>query len=279
MVEQGSRQGRYTIIIYKANCVQDARRTLRDFDEQMLESVLSGEGDNETKIASIMKSYNASVVGLKDKNNQLIESEKKWKSKVTDFEAKVAESDARIVELTEQIKSKVDDKSKEEFYNNQLALKQKSYDEALQKLTAERDEYRQYKIETLKQKEIAKGLEGLQFVDKNLEKAYIALVLAENNFEAKDIDGQVVFINKENELLSDVMKNFALSDSGKSFIANGVKGGGASGSGNTSKMNTPGVTSNPWKKETRSLRQQTLIYKQNPELARQLAREAGFEIR
>ena len=240
----------------------------------MLNGILSGEGEVSDKVTKIIGEYNKSVLGLKEKNQNLILTEKGLKTKITELETKSGEYETQVTDLTEQLKKKVEDKSAEEFYNNQLAKEKKVFEEALAKLTAERDEFKKYKIENLKTQEIAKGIDGLKFVDKNLEKAYVALVLSENRFEPKEIDGQTVFLNDEQKLLSDVLKEYALTENGKSFIANSISGGGAKGS---VKTNT-GSMVNPFKRETRSLKAQNELFKTNPELARQLASEAGIKL-
>ena len=242
-----------------------------------MNGVLSGEESNDDKVTKIISGFNAEINGLKVKNQELIGAEKKLKDSINSYETGKSDYEKQIAELTEQLKSKNDDKSKEEFYNNQLALKQKAFDEQLKKITDERDEFRKYKIENLKTQAINKGIEGLKFVDDSLKEGFIALVMANHHFEPKEIDGQTVFLDSEQKQISDVLKEFALSEKGKSFIANGITGGG-SGTG-TSSVSTGSIV-NPFKKETRSVQKQMELYR-NPatrNLARQLAEEAGIKL-
>lgn len=173
-----------------------------------------------------MSAYNASVNGLKEKNQQLIGSEKKLKETIAEFELGKSEYEKQVASLTEQLKSKVDDKTKDEFYNNELAKKQKAYDEAVGKLKDECENLKKYKIETLKTQAINKGIEGLKFGDDALRDGFVALVMSQHKFEPTEIDGQTVFLDSDKKQISDVLKEAALSEKGKSFIANGISGSG-----------------------------------------------------
>lgn len=230
----------------------------------------------DDKVTLIMSEFNAEINGLKSKNQELIGKEKKYKSDLDAMTTKNGDFEKQISELTKQIKNSTDDKSKEEFYNNQLALKQKAFDEQIKLLMEERDTYKKYKIETLKTAEINKGIEGLKFVDDALKEGYIAVCLANNHFEPKDIDGKTVFLNDDQKQLSDVLKEFALSEKGKSFIANGNSGGGAS----SATQNTNGVATSTRENGKLDISQLMQMYK-NPatkNIAKQMAVEAGLKV-
>ncbi len=102
-------------------------------------------------------------------------------------------------------------------------------------------------------------------VKPELRKAAMALLRTTAEI---DDDGKISLGDKP---LSEAIKEWAKSDEGKAFIANGNSGGGANGSG---KGNQGGDT-NPWAKGTWNLTEQGKIYKADPNRARELAKAAG----
>lgn len=61
----------------------------------------------------------------------------------------------------------------------------------------------------------------------DLKNGFIATVLMQNNFEAKDIDGTLMFLNAQNKTIQDVMHDFALTPEGKAYIKNPSSGSNA----------------------------------------------------
>ena len=110
-----------------------------------------------------------------------------------------------------------------------MEIKQKDFDKSLQTLTAERDFYKASHIKRLQDDAINAGIEGLQFRDDAHKKFFIRAVTTDNDFEAKDIDGTTVFVNKNNVTLQDVLKNYATTAEGKECLKPLTSGGGAQG--------------------------------------------------
>ena len=81
-------------------------------------------------------------------------------------------------------------------------------------------------------KAIEKGIENLNFIH-GLKDGFIARVLSMNDFQAKDVDGTLMFLNKDNHTIEDAINAFASTQEGKAYIANPSTGGGARGSANT----------------------------------------------
>lgn len=240
------------------------------FTKEYVTEVLGKDIELEEKVALLSQQHEADVRGLKSKNTELLSKLDSSKKDKETIEQKIAEYENQVKDLEEEIKKKADDNSKE-YFEAQLAKIEKESAENLAKVESERDMYKTSHLTRLKNDAIAKGLSGLHFVDDSLKEAFVALVLSRNEFVADTIDGEQVFLNKEHKPIEDVMKEMALSDIGKSFIANGNGGGGGSGS------NKPNSTKeNPFK--TGSLAEQSKLYRENPELAKKLAAEAGVKL-
>jgi hypothetical protein len=245
-----------------------------DFNEEFVKDVLSKEDVSaDDKVTQIISAYNTSVNGLKVKNQELIGSEKKLKDSITDYETKKTDYEKQIESLTEQIKTASNDKTKEEFYNNEIAKREKTFNEKLKELTKERDEYKSYKMESLLKDSINKGIEGLHFGDDALKEGFIALVMSQHKFEPTDIDGKTVFLDSDKKQVSDVFKEFAMSEKGKSFIANGISGGGDK----TPEVSTDNAKETKGKVDIAKIMQ---LYRSpsTRAMAKQMALEAGLKL-
>ena len=87
-------------------------------------------------------------------------------------------------------------------------------------------------LKRLQDDAIADGVQDIQFVD-GLRNGFIASVLMNNKFEAKDIDGKLMFLNEQNKTIQDVCHDFALSTEGKAYIKNPTSGANSHSSSST----------------------------------------------
>lgn len=101
--------------------------------------------------------------------------------------------------------------------------------------------------------------------------------LHKSAFKIKEDDDELsVVVGEDDTDPVEFMKEWAATDAGKLYVGaphNG--GGGARGSGSRPDHTGP----NPWKRETRNMTKQAEIARDNPDLARRLAREAGVSLR
>lgn len=242
-------------------------------DADFLNGIFANETDSvEAKVQQIITEYNADITGLKNKNQELIGKEKTYKQSIADYETGKANFEKQIAELSEQIKSKSDDKTKE-FYEAKLAKQLEDFAKEKDGYLGQISELNKYKLNDIKSKAIAKGIEGIKFVDDTYKDAMIALIMSRENFEPTEIDGETLYLNKDKKLLSDVIKDYALSEMGRKFIANTISGGG--GAPNADKP-LGNMSENPFK--TGDLDAQMKLYKENKPLAIRLAKEAGVNL-
>lgn len=242
-------------------------------DADFLNAVFADEQEStESKVQKIITEYNADINGLKSKNTELIGKEKTYKQTIADFEVGKTNFEKQIAELTEQIKSKSDDKTKD-YYEAQLKQQLEGFAKEKDGLLGQISELNKYKLNDIKSKAIAKGLGDIKFTNDTMKNAFLALALSQESFEPTEIDGETLFLNKDKKQMSDVLKELALSELGRQFTANGISGGGG-----VSNANTPSgsVGENPFK--TDDLDAQTKLYNENRPLAIRLAKEAGVNL-
>lgn len=200
-------------------------------NEEFLTGLLGNEEVSaEDKIKQIIAEHEADTRGLLQKRDELLGSEKKLKEKILGLEKGDEEYTSKIKSLEEMLeKASKGGESNKEYYETKLADMQKKHDEDISSLTAERDQYKHLHLNSLRNRAIEDGTKDLNFVP-GLKQGFIARVLEQNEFEPEDIDGKLVFLNKDHHTIEEAINSFALTQEGKAYIANPSTGGGARGS-------------------------------------------------
>lgn len=240
-------------------------------NEEFLNGLLGNEDVSaDDKIKQIIAEHEADTRGLLQKRDELLVSQKKLKEQISTFESEKDETEKKFVELQEELKKATSEDHKK-YYETQLADLNAKHIAELKEITADRDRYKASHLKALRDKAIDDGVKNLNFVD-GLKDGFIARVLTLNNFEPKDIDGNLKFLNSENHTIEETINAFALTTEGKAYIKNASTGGGASGSQTTSSFSSG---NNPWRAGSINLTKQGEIMKNNPELANRMMAEAG----
>lgn len=184
----------------------------------------------EDKIKQIIAEHEADTRGLLQKRDELLGSEKKLKEKILGYEKGIEEYNSKIANLEQMLeKASKGGESNKEYYETKLADMQKQYSSELEKASADRDYYKGLHLNALRDKAIEDGTKDLNFVP-GLKPGFIARVLAQDEFQPEDIDGKLVFLNKDHHTIEEAINSFALTQEGKAYIANPSTGGGARGS-------------------------------------------------
>ena len=219
----------------------------------------------EDKVKSIVAEHEADTRGLLAKRDELLGSEKKLKEKISAYETAKGEYETKITGLEEELKKATSDDHKK-YYETQIADLKKSNEEALLKVSTERDYYKGEHLKALRDKAIEEGIKDLHFID-GLKDGFIARVLSLNDFHSEEIEGVgTKFLNKEHHTIEEAIHAFALTQEGKAYIANPSTGGGARGSSSVS-----GGTGN----KTMSRSAFDEMQKSDPEKAMKFFREGG----
>ena len=236
-------------------------------NDEFLNELLGKEDVSlEDKVKSIVAEHDADTRGLLAKRDELLGSEKKLKEKISAYETAKGEYETKISGLEEELKKATSDDHKK-YYETQIADLKKSNEEALLKVSTERDYYKGEHLKSLRDKAIEEGCKDLNFVS-GLKDGFIARVLMTNDFHAEEIEGVgTKFLNKEHHTIEEAIHAFAMSQEGKAYIANPSTGGGARGSSSTAS----GGTGN----KTMSRSAFDEMQKSDPEKAMKFFREGG----
>ena len=220
----------------------------------------------EDKVKSIIAEHDAETRGLLAKRDELLGSEKKLKEKISAYETAKGEYETKISGLEEELKKATSDDHKK-YYETQIADLKKSNEEALLKVSTERDYYKGEHLKALRDRAIEEGVKDLNFIS-GLKDGFIARVLQTNDFHAEEIEGVgTKFLNKEHHTIEEAIHAFAMTQEGKAYIANPSTGGGARGSSSTGS----GGTGN----KTMSRSAYNELQKSDPEKAMKFFREGG----
>lgn len=199
-------------------------------NDEFLNELLGKEDVSlEDKVKSIVAEHEADTRGLCSKRDELLGEVTKLKELKTSYEKSKGEYETKISGLEEELKKATSDDHKK-YYETQIADLKKSNEEALLKVTSERDYYKGEHLKSLRDKAIENGIKDLNIIP-NLKDGFIARVLTLNDFHAEEIEGVgVKFLDKEHHTIEDAIHNFSMSPEGKAYIANPSTGGGAKGS-------------------------------------------------
>lgn len=202
------------------------------FDNDFVNGVLANEElTPEQKVQSIIDEHNASERGLIQKRDELLGTINKNKETIKSWESKGTEYETKVTELENQLKANNPEERKK-YYESQVESINKAHALEMEGVTKERDFYRNSHYEMLKSNAINDGIKDFQFVD-GLKDGFVASVMYKNHFEPKDIDGTIVFLNKDNKTIPEVMKDFALTSEGKAYIKNPTSGANTHTSSNS----------------------------------------------
>lgn len=240
-------------------------------NEEFLKGLLEKEDVSlEDKIKSIVAEHEADTRGLVQKRDELLGKEVKFKEQITSYEKSKGDSEAEIAKLKDELK-KANPEAHRQFYETQIADAKKKFDDELQKLTADRDFYKESHLKSLRNKAIDEGIKDLNFVP-GLKDGFVARVLSMNEFEPQEIDGSLKFLNKEHHTIEEAINSFALTQEGKAYIRNASTGGGAVGS---SSVSVSSGEKNPFKKGSENISEQMRLYKTDKTTYDRLKAEAG----
>ena len=201
-------------------------------DAKFLSDVLATDGDVESKKAKILAEYEADVNGLKVNRDSILQEKNGIETKLKGFETQEAEYKKQIAELGEKIKKAGTDDLKT-YYEAQLKDLKTAHDTELKSARDEVSKYRDEAMKFYRNDEFERGIKELKVqVRPEVSEDFRDIFYLKNQFERKEIDGQVKYINNEGRNVKNVLEAYLQTDAGKFYLANGNSGGGAGGSKN-----------------------------------------------
>lgn len=213
-------------------------------NEEFLKGLLEKEDVSlEDKIKSIVGEHEADERGLVQKRDELLGNEKKLKDKISVFEKSKGEYEANIANLNELLDkaNKGNDVTKEQ-YESKLAEQDKQFKKQLSEVSDSRDFYKNLHLKSLFEKAMENGVKDLNIIP-GLKEGFIARITSINDFQPKEVDGKIVFLNKDNHTVGEIINSFAMTNEGKAYIKNISSGGGARGSNQVDYGNANELTS------------------------------------
>jgi chromosome segregation ATPase len=197
-------------------------------DAKFLSDVLAADGDVESKKAKILAEYEADLNGLKVNRDTILQEKNGIETKLKGYETQEAEYKKQIAELGEKIKKAGTDDLKT-YYEAQLNDLKTAHDAELKSLKDEASKYREEALKFYRNNEFDMAIKEVQ-IRPEVRDDLRDLFYARNQFERKEIDGQVKYINGEGRNVKNVLDAYLQTEAGKFYLANGNSGGGAGGS-------------------------------------------------
>jgi hypothetical protein len=199
------------------------------FDAETLKGILSNEEISvEDKVKSLIGEHEADINGLKQKNEQLISGEKKLKEQLKAEQDKITEVANKAASLEEELKKNSPEETKK-YFETQLSVKENEWKVQAEKYQAEIGQLKESHYARLRNDAIKEAVKEMKFRD-GLQDSFIARVLTLNDFQPTEIDGKVLFVNKDTKDIGTVIHEFSLTKEGKAHLSDQSTGGGAAGS-------------------------------------------------
>ncbi len=200
------------------------------FDAQTVKGIIDkADTSAEDKVKLLMGEHEAETRGLVTNKNELLEEKKTLEGKLKAANDKAAEATATAAKIEEELKKNAPEEL-QKVYASKLETTEREYKAQIEKLTADNATLKTSHYQRLFSDEIAEGIKDIPFTDDVAKKSFINNIRMEHTFEPKELNGQVVFVNKDGKTFSDIAQGYKLSDEGRHFIANQNRGGGAPGS-------------------------------------------------
>lgn len=199
-----------------------------DFDIDFVNGILNNADISaEEKVTQLINGYNTATNGLISKRDELLGTIAKHKADSDAWTKSKAEYDLKIANLEETLKKASTDKeASADYWKNQYEGKLKEKDDLIaqseEKFNGLQSKYFGY----LKKEAIRNATKDLVFMD-GLQNGFINTVLMNNEFEPKDINGEIKFLNKDNKELEAVVHDFSLTKEGKAYLKSLSSGSGA----------------------------------------------------
>lgn len=250
--------------------------------EKLLE-ILNGETDAEAKVSAILTmaedDTNSQLNALKVNKETILSEKREESAKRKALEEQFNALKERSSKLEEQLKSNSPDEVKK-IYDQRLTEAQNIHERKVTELQSTIDTYKN-EIDTLKKSQLK--LECMEAFNKAVADKNVApdaltefseFVLGPDcyKFDHRPVgDGKYILATKEGITIDAAVKAALETTFGKRCVVAVSSGGGAEGG-----TRTGSVMHNPFKKDSFSLTEQGILYRENPEEYKRLKALAGL---
>ena len=249
------------------------------FTKEAVEKILAGQEEAGTKVDALFSLYNEDLNGLKINRDDLKKEKEAVEAKVAELTAHSAKVAEDYAELQKKLEANSPDEIKKAYEQKQAEL-ENSYKGVLAeretsiKTLTEQLAVAQKNEHSLKcVQDFNKATQGFDIEPTSRDFLFNSIYGQDGgNFSERDLGNGLQLINKDGQTGEGAIRAFLNTDFGKKFLKNLSSGGGAGTSG------TGGGQSvvNPFKKETFNLTEQARLYREQPELAKQMKAAAGL---
>jgi chromosome segregation ATPase len=203
---------------------------------EFLNPLFEGVEGGADRISKILAEYDADVVGLKRKNEDLLGDVKKHGEKHNALTKEKEALETQIRELDEKLKANLPDKERQAF---EAEIEKHKTSAAAIKAESDRlIEERDGKIKDLEadhhryicRAEFDKLVNADSAIIPEMREALQKLFFLDNEFDWVDVSGEKQLRNKASKLMKDVLTDFLNTPMGQRFKVSQNSGGGATGS-------------------------------------------------
>jgi len=248
------------------------------FTKEAVEKILAGQEEVGQKVDALFSLYNEDLNGLKMNRDDFKKEKEAAEAKVAELTAINAKSAEDFAKLQKQLEANSPDEIKKAYEQKQAEL-ESSYkgvlvekDNSIKDLT-EKLALSQKNEHSLKcMQDFNKATAGFDIEPSSRDYLFAAIYGQDgSNFSERDLGNGLQLIDKNGHTGEGAVRAFLNTDFGKKFIKNLSSGGGAGTDGG--KTNSQVI--NPFKKETFNLSEQARLFKEEPELYKQMKAAAG----
>jgi DNA repair exonuclease SbcCD ATPase subunit len=203
---------------------------------EFLNPLFEGIEGGEEKVGKVLAEYEADVVGLRRKTEELLQEKKQIGEKHEALSKEKQTLEVQIKELDEKLKANLPDKERQAFEAEIERYKTNAVNIASE--LKQQIEEREGKIKALEadhhryicQAEFDKLANADSGIIPELREPLRKLFFTDNEFEWVDISGERQLRNKASKLMKDVLADFLNTPAGQYFRVSKNTGGGAPGS-------------------------------------------------
>lgn len=253
------------------------------FTKEAVEKILAGQEEVGQKVEALFSLYNDDLNGIKMNRDDLKKEKTAAEDKLKELTAQNAKMAEDYAGLQKQLETSSPDEIKkacEKAYEQKQTELESSYkgvlaekDAAIKDLTekfenAQRNEHYLKCIQ-----DFNKAAEGYDIEPSGRDYLFEAIYGHDGSkFVERDLGEGMKLYNTDGQTGLAATKAFFATDFGKKWIRNVSSGGGA---GNNSNAGANANVVNPFKKETLNLTEQARLFRENPELYKQMKAAAG----
>jgi len=232
---------------------------------------LAAEGIAEEQAEKILKEYDADVIGLKAKRDEILAKNVEYKTNLEKHTSEWTAKESNYQKLIDDYETKLKASGSDElkaFYESEkkqiqdmFSKKLEEQEKAIGQSKGAYDQLYGDYLRVLKNTELDQAMDKHNNLDPSMRSILRDVFWARYKFDFKEVEGKKSLMNDDYRGIGDTLTAFIATDEGKRFILNGSTGGGATGSSTVK----PAI-GNPFIKGKENLDEQARLLRENRSL-------------